>query len=127
VPPITSSFTYEGLSYSELVSLHLSGGHPCSIFLEKSYMAYYLITYLSLEWFSCENRNKWLTKWVFLTFITLVALRSGSGIVGASILLLGKVITILSNASLSRRIKTILCVFPVLLMLFFVYILSEIG
>jgi len=127
VPPITSSFTYEGLSYSELVSLHLSGGHPCSIFLEKSYMAYYLITYLSLEWFSCENRNKWLTKWVFLTFITLVALRSGSGIVGASILLLGKVITILSNASLSRRIKTILCVFPVLLMLFFVYIRSEIG
>ena len=44
VPNLTGSFTYEGMSYSELAAHQLNDvSRPCSIFLEPSYMAYYHI------------------------------------------------------------------------------------
>ena len=46
VPNLTGGFTYEGMSYAELVAHQMSGSRPCSIFLEPSYMAYYYVSYL---------------------------------------------------------------------------------
>lgn len=57
VPNLTGAFTYEGMSYSELAAHHLVGERPCSIFMEPSYMAHYLVTYLAIVWFGSKAKK----------------------------------------------------------------------
>lgn len=127
VPKITNQFTYEGMSYAELVAHQLRGVRPCSIFLEPSYMAYYSLAYLVLEWFGSEAKQKWLTKEVALILVTLLALRSGSGMVGGAILFAVKMFSIFWNASIGRRIAMILLLIPLIVGSFFVYQNTEAG
>lgn len=127
VPPLTGSFTYEGMSYAELVAHQLKGERPCSIFIEPSYMAYYSLAYLTLEWFCSEIKNKLFTKEVMLILITLLALRSGSGMVGVAILFAGKMFCMFWNASIGRRITMLLLLIPFIVGFFFVYQSTEAG
>ena len=127
VPKITNQFTYEDMSYAELVANQLRGERPCSIFLEPSYMAYYSLAYLVLEWFGSEAKQKWLTKEVALILVTLLALRSGSGMVGGAILFAVKMFNIFWNASIGRRIAMLLLLIPLIVGSFFVYQNTEAG
>lgn len=127
VPKITNQFTYEDMSYAELVANQLRGERPCSIFLEPSYMAYYSLAYLVQEWFGSEAKQKWLTKEVALILVTLLALRSGSGMVGGAILFAVKMFNIFWNASIGRRIAMLLLLIPLTVGSFFVYQNSEVG
>lgn len=127
VPPLTNEFTYMGFTYGNLVSKQLSDGQACAFFLEKSYMAYYLITYLALEWFDKNGKEKWLTKEIVLIILTLAFLRSGSGIVGFSILFTIKIFSIFWNTNLQRRILMIILLIPLLGGTLYVYINTEIG
>lgn len=127
VPPLTSSLTYEGMSYAELVAHQLKGLRPCSIFMEPSYMAYYSLAYLALEWFGSETKNKLFTKEVMLILVTLLALRSGSGMVGGAILFAVKMFSMFWNASIGRRITMVLLLIPLIVGSFFVYQSTEAG
>lgn len=127
VPKITNQFTYEGMSYAELVAHQLRGERPCSIFLEPSYMAYYSLAYLTLEWFGFEIQNKLFTKEVALILVTLLALRSGSGMVGGAILFAVKMFSMFWNASIGRRIAMLLLLIPLIVGSFFVYQNTEAG
>lgn len=127
VPKITNQFTYEGMSYAELVAHQLRGERPCSIFLEPSYMAYYSLAYLTLEWFGSEIQNKLFTKEVALILVTLLALRSGSGMVGGAILFAVKMFSMFWNASIGRRIAMLLLLIPLIVGSFFVYQNTEAG
>lgn len=127
VPNLTGQFTYEGMTYAELVTHQLEGERPCSIFLEPSYMAYYSLAYLVLEWFGCEAKRKWLTREVALIIVTLLALRSGTGMVGGAILFAVKMFCMFWNASIRRRVVMIFLLIPFLVGMFVVFLNSETG
>lgn len=127
VPNLTGQFTYEGFSYADLVAHQLEGTRPCSIFLEPSYMAYYCITYLVLEWFGSQFKQKLFTKDVILILVTLIALRSGSGIVGVAILFSAKMLSMLWNANTGRRITMLVFMIPLIVASFYVYLNTDAG
>lgn len=130
VPRLTESFTYEGLSYAELVSVHLASKHPCSIFLEKSYMAYYLLTYLSITLFNANSKKKILglfTKETAIICITLVFLKSGTAIVGLGVLLLALIFKEYWTKGTKRRISLIILLLPVCVGTLFLYLNSDAG
>ena len=125
VPNLTGHFTYEGFSYADIVSRHLSSSYPCSIFMEKSYMAYYIVAYMSLKLFADEQ--KFWSKSNVIIILTVVMLRSGSGIVGMSILLLVKIFKQFWSGNIGRRIVMLSLLIPVIVGLFFVYQSTEAG
>ena len=128
VPNLTGSFTYEGMSYSELAAHQLNDvSRPCSIFLEPSYMAYYYISYLTLLWFSPKSNDNWLNRESILLIITLVALQSGSGMVGLTIILMLKMSSIFWTANWSRRILLIILFVPLVCGAIYLYAGSEMG
>ena len=127
VPNLTGAFTYEGMSYAELAAHQLQGARPCSIFLEPSYMAYYYITYLALVWFDEDNKEKWLNKEIIFIIISLIALQSGSGIVGLAILLTVKLFNMFWTADLVRRIILIILTLPLIICTVYLYVGSDIG
>ena len=125
VPNFTGHFIYEGLSYSDVVYRHLSGTHPCSIFLEKSYMAYYIVAYMSLTLFAKEQ--KLWSKSNAIIILTIVMLRSGSGIVGMSILLLVKTFNVFWSDNIGRRMIMLSLLIPFFVGLFYIYQNTEAG
>lgn len=127
VPNLTGEFIYENMTYSELVIHQFSKPRPCSIFLEPSYMAYYYITYLSTIWFFGNNEYNFFSKEIIFLIITLIALQSGSGMIGLIILIIGKLLHILGDTSNKRRFALILFMIPILLVFIAVYVSSEIG
>lgn len=127
VPKLTDAFTYQGWSYAEMVMIHVNKTHPCSIFIEKSYMAYYLVAYLSMSLFSKENKSKWWTKETSIIMVTLLLLRSGSGIVGLAVLLLVKLFSIFWNENSVRRILITTFTIPFIIGVLFVYQMTEAG
>lgn len=82
VPNLTGHFLYEDLTYDQLSAKQLNDNMPCAFFLEKSYMAYYMVIYLCLELFSGKGKEKLFSKLSIIIIITLLLLQSGSGIVG---------------------------------------------
>ena len=127
VPNLTGAFTYEGMSYAELVAHQMSGPRPCSIFLEPSYMAYYYVSYLALIWFETNKQEKWLNKEGILIIFSLVALKSGSGMVGLVILFAVKMFSIFWNANIIRRFIMIMLFVPLIIALIYMYVGSEMG
>lgn len=127
VPPLTGAFTYQNMMYSEIVARHLASSHPCSIFLEKSYMAYYLAAYLSLIMFSGENKAKLYTKESIIISITLILLRSGSGIVGLAVLWVVKLFSVFWTNNKGRRIAMTLLLIPFSLGIVYLYGSTESG
>lgn len=127
VPPLTNQLIYEGLSLTELASRHLSSDHPCSIFLEKSYMAYYYVVYLCLLMFGNKSKEKKNNKEILLICITLVLLRSGSGLVGLLVLAISKAFSILSEAGSVKRFVLLFCAIPVLFGSFYTFSNMEVG
>lgn len=129
VPNLTGSFKYEGMSYSDLVyaQLNSESGRPCSIFLEPSYMAYYLVVYLTIVWFSKKNQDKLINKEILLLIITLIALRSGSGMLGLGVDVIVKLYRYFKNSSAVKRIKYILFLVPLLLGAIYFYADSGMG
>ncbi len=126
VPKLTGLFSYESMTYAEIVTLHKSRLSPSSIFLEKSYMAYYLVAYLCLRLFSPDMRSKFLTPVNIVLILTLLMLRSGSGIVGLAVLIVVKIL-MLYNSGNKRRWYVVFLLIPLLAALSFVYLRSEIG
>jgi len=124
---LTGKFTYEELTFTELAARHRSSSHPCSIFMEKSYMAHYLITYLLLLLYGSNKSEKWWNKEVLIIIAALVLLRSGSGMVVLPVLMMVKIISTFWNGNKSRSI--ILLFFAVLVAIgtFFVYSRTESG
>ena len=127
VPNLTGKFTYEYLTYNELVSRHIISTHPCSIFLEKSYMAYYLSTYLTIVLFGPKRKERWWNKEVIIICITLAFLRSGSGIISMILLLLIKTLNSFWNSNITRGIILIAFSLPILIGTFWVYSRLETG
>lgn len=127
VPNLTGQFSYEGMSYAELAAWQRSLSHPCAIFLEKSYMAYYLGTYLTLKLFGPEQRYGFGNGKLWAIVITLVFLQSGSGMVFMAIMLLVKFFAIIMNGNKTRNILLLgLC--PLLIAsAYYVYANTEIG
>jgi len=127
VPPLTPEFTYENMSYADLASQHVSSSYPCSIFLEKSYMAYYLVAYLCLTWFRGDNKNKMVSKEIAIIVLTLIFLKSGSGIVGLAILFAVKAFSIFWTHNIGRRVVMIILVIPLIIGIFYAYQSTDPG
>ena len=127
VPNLTGAFTYEEMSYSELANHQLGLPRPCSIFLEPSYMAYYYITYVAMFWFKEENRSVFFDRELLFIFLTLIALKSGSGMVGLAILFSVKLFLLFRNVNLSKKIFLLVVYIPVVLLGVSLYIGSELG
>lgn len=127
VPNLTGAFSYEGMSYQELVAHHLAGERPCSIFMEPSYMAHYLVTYLAIAWFDSIEQERWLNKEIVLIILSLVALKSGSGMVALVILFAVKMFRMFWSGSAVRRTLLILLLVPFVLFVVSIYINSEMG
>lgn len=129
VPNLTGKFIYEDLSYAELVHKQLTSvsGRPCSIFLEPSYMAYYYVTYLAILWFSHKFKNRWINKEVVFIIVSLLALQSGSGMVGLIVLFFAKIHKIFSNASIKKRLRVVFIVIPLIASGVYLYVNSEFG
>lgn len=127
VPNLTGAFTYEGMTYSELAAHQMEGERPCSIFLEPSYMAYYYITYLALSWFGNGCNGKWINKENIFVIITLLALQSGSGMVGLTVIVIAKLLTMFWIGNLSRKLLLLLIAVPLLAGTVYLYFGTEVG
>lgn len=127
VPNLTGTFTYEGLSYPELVAHQLAGERPCSIFMEPSYFAYYLVTYLAIVWFDGTEQKKRLNKEIIIIIISLIALKSGSGMIALAILSAVKMFSMLWAANTERRVLLILLLIPIVIFVVSIYMGSEMG
>lgn len=127
VPNLTGAFTYESMSYSELAAHHLAGERPCSIFMEPSYMAHYLVTYLAIVWFGSKAKEEWLNKEILLIVISLIALKSGSGMVVLAVLTMVKVFNMFWSANWGRRSLLIFLLLPMLIFVINMYVGSEAG
>lgn len=103
VPNIGLEFLYEDMTYAQIKAKHLIG-MPCSIFLEKSYMAYYLCAYLCFELFDSNGSKVLLTKFSLVIILTLLVLKSGSGFVGMSVIAIAKILTYLNDMSVVKKI-----------------------
>lgn len=126
VPKITDCFLYENLTYEQIAARHLSGIKPCAFFLEKSYMAYYLIIYLCLELFNETNRKYLYTRFSIIIIVTLLLLQSGSGLVGMAILVILKFLTYYSGKKTIKYIMPILSI-PIFGALMYLYVGTDIG
>lgn len=127
VPNLTGAFTYEDFSYADVVRRHLSGQLPSSIFLEKSYLAYYFLTYLSLIWFETNDKIKIFSKEIIFVIATLIASRSGTALIGFSILLSAKAFSMFWTANIGRRILLIILLIPMIIGAIYLYVDSELG
>lgn len=103
VPNIGLDFLYEDMSYAQIKARHLIG-MPCSFFLEKSYMAYYLCTYLCFELFDERGKKVIMTKFSMIIILTLLMLRSGSGMLGMAVIIIAKILTYLNCMSSAKKI-----------------------
>lgn len=127
VPNLTGAFTYEDFSYADIVDKHINGGMPCSIFLEKSYLAYYFLTYLALVWFETKEKGLILSKEIIFVIATLIASRSGTALIGFSILLSVKAFYMFWTANIGRRILLIVLLIPMIIGAVYYYVDSEMG
>lgn len=127
VPNLTGAFTYEGMSYAELVAHQRYGTRPCSIFLEPSYMAHYFITYLAIVWFNSDNQKNWINKEIIIVILSLIALKSGSGMLGLAVILIVKIFTMYWNENARRRLMLIILIIPIVAISINTYINTEIG
>ena len=127
VPNLTGEFTYEGFTYADIVAKHLNDNLPYSIFLEKSYLAYYFLTYLALIWFETDNKEKLFTKECLFVIGTLIASRSGTALVGFSILLAIKMLNKFWTTNISNRIILIIFIIPLVVGSIYTYISTEFG
>lgn len=127
VPNLTGAFTYEDFSYADIVRKHLSGQMPSSIFLEKSYLAYYYLTYLALIWFETKEKEKMFSKEIIFVIATLIASRSGTALIGFSILLSVKAFSMFWTANIGRRILLIVLLIPMIVGTVYIYVDSEMG
>ena len=127
VPNLTGEFVYEDFTYADIVEKHLNGGKPCSIFLEKSYLAYYFLTYLALVWFEAKEKRKMFSKDICVVIATLVASRSGTALLGFSILLSVKTFSMFWNANIRRRIMLILFLIPMMAGAIYLYVDTDMG
>lgn len=125
VPNLTGSFTYEGFTYADVVERHLRG-LPSSIFLEKSYLAYYYLTYLALIWFN-NNTNQNFNKEIIFIIATLLASRSGTALVGFFVLFIVKLFMMYRTANYGRRLLFLIIILPLAIGLTAFYISTEIG
>ena len=127
VPNLTGEFTYEDLTYSEVVSRHLNSEFPCSIFLEKSYLAYYFLTYLTVIWFDKKNGYKLWNKEIIFVIATLIASRSGTALVGLSVLIIVRLFIAYRKGSSHQRMIIIALMVPLVVGAGYVYVSSEMG
>ncbi|MDD7128412.1 MAG: hypothetical protein PUH91_06260 [Prevotella sp.] len=127
VPNLTGAFTYEGMSYAELAAHQLSGSRPCSIFMEPSYMAHYYVSYLALVWFAKDAKTKVLSKEIVFIIITLIALKSGSGMVALAALFAVKLFSLYWNSGNARRVALVLFSIPLIVAVVYFYVGSESG
>ena len=102
-------------------------GLPCSIFLEKSYLAYYFLTYLTLIWFETDKKDKIFSREVIFVIATLICSRSGTALVGLSILLAIKFFSIYWTANIRHRVLLIVFILPLVLGSLFIYLKTDVG
>ena len=126
VPNLTGHFLYEDLTYPELVAKQLRSARPCAFFIEKSYMAYYMVIYLCIEFFHGNTKDILFSKLAIAIIVTLIMLQSGSGMVGMALLIVAKVLTFYWNKKTVRYLALLLAI-PVLLFFFKLYVSTDIG
>jgi len=127
VPNLTGHFSYEDMTYAQLVANQKSLKSPCSIFLEKSYMGYYLAAYLCLRLYSSDIKDKYYSPQNIIICLTLLFLRSGSGILAMIVLMAVKMISEYSSSNNKRRFAMLLLMTPVLLLAAYSYVNTDIG
>lgn len=126
VPNLTGSFTYEDLKYADVVARHMVS-LPSSIFLEKSYLAYYFLAYLALCWFETGKKDKLFSKEIIFVTATLIASRSGTALVGFSLLFAIKIISTYWAIDIRHRVTMIIFIVPLILGVFFIFVRTEMG
>lgn len=126
VPNLTGHFIYENYSYSELAAKHINGFKPCAFFIEKSYMAYYLVIYLCLELFQEKFKEFLFSKLSIIIIVTLVLLQSGSGVVGLTIPVVAKFLTYYWQ---KKKLRYIILLLSLLLFtfIFYLFVATDIG
>ncbi len=127
VPNLTGHFTYEGLTYAELVAKHLSSNKPCAFFIEKSYMAYYLVIYLCLELFTGKGKEMLITPLSIIIILVLLLLRSGSGLVGMVIPIFVKIMSYYWQKRRGAGILFLAISIPIVIMAVYFYVRTDIG
>ena len=126
VPNLTGSFMYEDLTYASLAERHFVSTNPCAIFLEKSYMAYYLVMYLCLELFHGKGKEVLYTRFSLLIVFVLLILKSGSGILGVFIPIAIKIISFFWEKK-NIRIAILITITPFIALMIYLYAITEIG
>lgn len=127
VPNLTGQFIYEDFTYADIVAKHLKGSLPSSIFLEKSYLAYYFLSYLILIWFTDKKDSKLLNKEILFVIATLIASRSGTAIVGLSVIIAIKAFMVFWTGNIRKRVMLIVFITPLLGYAVYNYTETEIG
>lgn len=127
VPNLTGAFIYEDYTYADIVARHLNGALPCSIFLEKSYLAYYFLSYLILIWFTEHRESKMFNKEIVFVIATLIASRSGTAIVGISVIIVIKTLLVFWTGNTRKRVMLVVIITPLLGFAVYNYIETEIG
>ncbi len=127
VPNLTGAFIYEDFTYSDIVAKHLSGMLPCSIFLEKSYLAYYFLTYLALLLFNDRERKRIITKEIVFVTVTLIASQSGTAMVGLSALIVVKMFNMFWTGNTRRRFIQVMIMIPIAVGAVYTYVDTDMG
>lgn len=126
VPNLTDRFTYEDMTYAELAARQYKYKNPCAIFMEKSYMAYYLVIFLCLELFYGKGKDVLFSKLSLLIIFTLLILKSGSGLIGMVMPVVIKVISYYWDKKNLRYVMIILF-FLLLTGGIYIYLRTDIG
>ena len=88
--PLGNNLTY-GISRSELLAVQTYSSRSCSIFAEPSHFAQFVLPLLAYDLFNKKNKKKLMPILSLIIVSVLLLLRSGNGLIGAMLLLLGKV------------------------------------
>ena len=130
VPPLTDNIggeTIEELMARNARSITGGGVRFSSIFMEPSYFGQYGLILLTMELFSEKNKNKLFTKFSLFIVITLLALRSGAGLLGLAIIGIVKVLYIIITTKNTRYYVLLAVLIPVVFLILKYYLASSSG
>ena len=90
------------LTYNEMVDRNMFVDRSASIFFEPAHYASFILPLLAIELFDDKHRR--ISVYAILAIITLLVLRSGTGLLGLTAILIYKLITVFKHMSLPKKI-----------------------
>lgn len=127
LPIASETAYYGGLTFDQLEAGQSISERSCSLFMETSYFAEFLLMHLCLEFFGNQGRDKLYNYYSIAIILVLLFARSGSGMLGLAFLGIVKMISYQRQSNNRRSWLILLVTIPVLLFAATKYVQSEIG